>query len=128
MFSKYYYWDDLLPDGLHMKRLEEVPWQGEIWKAAYPQIAEYLSWDPQTEQMYSHYGNISNNVIVNHKPIEINFTWDDPRFKNKMENNVYFEMPSMNDLSYFASVYFPETVENFEPIPFWKIGLFEKNE
>ena len=125
LFGRYHYWDDLLPEGLHMKRLNEVPWQSEIWLKAYPQIAEYLSWHPEHEQRFPHYADISGNVIIDHAPIETNFAWDDPRYKNKMENNVYLENVPMRDLGYLCRKYLPETVADFQPIPFENIGVLK---
>ena len=126
VFSKYHYWDDLLEDGLHMKKLREVPWQSEIWTKAYPQIAEYLSWDPKTEQSFPHYADISDNVIINHKPIDINFAWDDPLFKNRMQNNIYLEKSPSENLEYLCDIALPEMIKNFKSIPFRKIGLLKK--
>ena len=122
-FSKYQYWDDLLPGGLHAKRLAEVPWQGEIWQNAYPRIAQYLSWDPETEQRYPHGVDISGNVVIDHKPFRINFAWDDPRFGNRMENNLFFDELFDGDLARLCEELLPETVTGFTAIPFGKIGI-----
>ena len=125
-FGKYHFWDDLLPGGIHIKRLQEVPWQSEIWKKAYPQIEKYLEWDPETEQRFPHYGNISGNVIINHKPIEINFDWADERFENRVENNVYIDNRPEFELAELCETVLPTTIDSFEPIPFKKIGIQTK--
>ena len=125
LFGRYHYWDDLLPGGMHMERLNQVPWQSEIWTKAYPQIAEYLSWHPEHEQRFPHYANISNNIIIRHKPIETNFAWDDPRYKNKMENNIQLENVPTDDLRYLCEELLPEMIEDFQPIPFHRTGLYK---
>ena len=125
MFHKYHCWWDLLGDSLHAKRLREVPWQSEIWRKAYPQIEKYLSWDIETEQRFPHYANISDNVIINHKPIEINFGWDDPLFENKVENNtVRTEKPDCG-LALLCEERLPNEVKGFERIPFSDIGILK---
>ncbi len=125
-FSRYHYWDDLLPEGLHMKRLQAVAWQSEIWKKAYPQIEKYLSWDPETEQRFPHYADISGNVIINHKPMHINFAWEDARFGNRVENNVFLDVCPENDLARLCEEVLPTLVLDFAPIPFEKIGIQRK--
>jgi len=125
MCHKYHCWWDLLGDSLHAKRLREVPWQSEIWRKAYPQIEKYLSWDIETEQRFPHYANISDNVIINHKPIEINFGWDDPLFENKVENNtVRTEKPDCG-LALLCEERLPNEVKGFERIPFSDIGILK---
>ena len=124
-FHKYHCWWDLLGDSLHAKRLREVPWQSAIWKKAYPQIEKYLSWDIETEQRFPHFANISGNVIICHRQIEINFEWDNPLFENKVENNTVLEEKPRCDLGTLCEVWLPEHVSGFAPIPFSRIGRKE---
>ncbi len=121
-FHRYGYWDDLLPGGTHEAGLRAVPWQSEVWRKAYPHLAEYLTWDPQTEQCYPHYCDLCGNVLIAHKPIDINFPWDDPRFKNRVENNTELKEPPTEDLRQLCEKVLPETVPGFEPIPFGEMG------
>ena len=125
-FHKYHCWWDLLGDSLHAQRLRQVPWQSEIWKKAYPQIEKYLSWDIETEQRFPHYANISGNVIIRHKEIEINFDWEDPLFENKMENNITLKETPVCDLVRLCEAWLPNEIDGFEPIPFSEIGLLRK--
>ena len=122
-FHKYHCFWDLFGDSVHAKRLREVPWQSEIWKKAYPQIEKYLSWDIEKEQRFPHYANISGNVIICHKPIEINFAWDHPLFENTMENNIVLEEKPSDDLAYLCEKWLPGAIEGFAPIPFSEIGI-----
>ena len=122
-FSKYHYPEDLVGDGLHVKRLANVPWQSEIWTKAYPQIARYLSWDAHTEQRYPHDADISGNVIVNHHPFEVNFRWYDKRFGNKIENNTFLAHRPDGDTAYLCTEYLPAKIKGFQPIPMEQIGL-----
>ena len=122
-FNSYGCWWDLLGDSLHAKRLRAVPWQSEIWRAAYPQIEKYLSWDIETEQRFPHFANISGNVIICHKEIEINFAWDEPSFENKVENNTVLEEKPCCDLAALCERWLPENISGFEPIPFSRIGI-----
>ena len=124
-FHKYYCWWDLLGDSVHAKRLREVPWQSEIWKKAYPQIEKYLSWDIETEQRFPHYANISGNVIIHHKPIEINFEWDNPLFENKVENNTILEEKPNCSLTRLCEEWLPKKIDGFAPIPFSEIGILK---
>ena len=121
-FNRYHCWWDLLGDSLHLQRLREVPWQSEIWKKAYPQIEKYLSWDIETEQRFPHFANISGNVIIRHKHIEINFEWDNPLFENKVENNTVLEESPICDLATLCEKWLPNKIEGFAPIPFSKIA------
>lgn len=84
---EYCFPETLKPGGTHLKQLENTPWQNEIWKKKYPKIAEYLTWDPDTEQRYPHYARITNNVFINHKEININFDHIKPEYKNDVSNN-----------------------------------------
>lgn len=126
VFSKYQCWQDLLGDSTHAKRLREVPWQGEIWRKAYPQIEKYLSWDIETEQRYPHWCDLSGNVIIGHKEFEINFEWNDPRFENKIEDNIIWESSPETDIARLCMEYLPKYIEGFAPIPYDKMGLMKK--
>lgn len=117
-FTRYGYWDGDLwcdnqphPNSAHWKYYSEFERDPEAWAEAYPHFAEYLTWDPETEQSYAHYANFTNNLIVNHKPIDIQFDYQDPRFHNRIENNL--EMPIL-DNSMICEI-MPDIEEN----PFW---------
>jgi len=90
--SQYWFPGSLKEGGEHIRRLEATPWQNEVWKKKYPKIAEYLSWDPETEQRFPHYARIVNNVIINHKHIDINFDHTNPKYKNTVEGNVWMSV------------------------------------
>ena len=98
-FHRYAYARDLYNDDLphpesdHWKHMNEFQRDDSIWAARYPHLAEYTTWDPENEQCYPHYGVITNNLIINHKPMDINFDWTDERFKNRVENNIMITSP-----------------------------------
>ena len=121
-FHRYGYWRDLLPGGTHERGLNAVPWQSAIWQKAYPHLAEYLTWDPETEQCCPHYCDLSGNVIAAHKPADVNFPWDDPRFFNRMENNTVLETLPEGSTADLCERILPALVPGFEPIPFSEIG------
>ncbi|MCR5263413.1 MAG: right-handed parallel beta-helix repeat-containing protein [Clostridiales bacterium] len=121
-FHRYGYWHDLEPGGTHEAGLKRVPWQSGVWRERYPHLAEYLTWDPGTEQCYPHYCDISDNVLIAHKPIDINFQWDDPRFRNRVENNVELEKSPVQDLKELCEKVLPEMIDGFAPIPVGDIG------
>ena len=127
-FHRYHCWWDLLGDSVHLQRLRKVPWQSEIWKKAYPQIEKYLSWDIETEQRFPHFANISGNVIIRHKQIEINFDWDNPLFENKVENNTVLQVSPDCDLRYLCEQWLPNEIDGFLPIPFSEIGILKSTE
>ena len=127
-FHDYGYWRDLFPGGTHDRNLQNVPWQGEIWSARYPHIAEYLTWDPHEEQKFPHYCKISENLILRHKPVDIRFDCHDARFFNHVENNV--ELSDCDGVSVAEDGVLTidneklcAAVEGFEPLPFEKMGL-----
>jgi len=121
-FHAYGYWDDLLPGGTHEAGLNRVPWQSEVWREAYPHLREYLTWDPETEQRYPHFCDLSSNAIVRHKPVDVNFPWDDPRFRNRMEHNMILDEPPEGSLAELCGTVFPAMIPGFDPIPFDRIG------
>ena len=124
-FSKYYYGDDLIGNGLHVSRLAAVPWQSDVWKRAYPGIEKYLSWDPLTEQIYPHFCDLSNNVIINHCPFEINFPWYKDDFQNRVEHNMFLENLPACDTKRLCGEFLPSAVEGFEAIPMDRIGIIK---
>ena len=129
-FSKYYYGEDLEGDGLHVKRLANIPWQSEIWTEKYPHIAEYLTWDPETEQAFPHYGTMKNNIIINHKPIDIRFDHTRPDLKNTVCDNLEFAsreavgIPEGDTLDLSQNC-IRRFIPEFEQIPLEKIGLLK---
>jgi len=123
-FHRYGYWDDLLPGGTHWKHLDSIPWEGEIWSEAYPHLAEYLTWDPQTEQCCPHYCEIANNIIINHTPVDIRgFDCHDPLYKNTVGNNIQIDV---DNISALTKEMLSDTVPGFETPEFEKIGLLNK--
>lgn len=124
-FSRYWYGDDLVGDGLHIKKLNAVPWQSEPWRRAYPHLEQYFSWSPDTEQIYPHYGNISGNIIIGHAPMQVNFPWYDARFHNKIENNTFLRARPAGSLAELCAAILPQKVEGFAPIPLGEIGCPE---
>ena len=122
-FHRYGYWDSLLPGGTHAQGLAQVPWQGELWSAKYPHIAEYLTWDPETEQCIPHYCRLVNNIIINHKPIDIRgFDAQDERLHDVVENNIEVQM---DDIHTLTNEKLRELLPEFEEIPFEMIGLLK---
>ncbi|MBQ9995771.1 MAG: right-handed parallel beta-helix repeat-containing protein [Clostridia bacterium] len=120
-FHKYGYWDTLLPGGTHDERLKAVPWQGELWSEKYPHIADYLTWDPETEQCIPHYCRIANNIIINHKPVDVRgFDCHEERLHNVVENNIEV---NVDDIHTLTNDKLREILPQFEEIPFDEIGL-----
>ncbi len=113
-FHSYGLWKTLIEGGTHLKGLALVPWQSEIWKKRFPNIETYLSWDVKTEQVLPHFNDISNNVIVNHKPIDINFDYADERLKNHIDDNRIFESLDRQEIENFCKELLPETFKKFE--------------
>ena len=97
-----------------MKGLDMVPWQSDIWKKRFPNIEKYLAWDVKTEQIFPHFNDISNNLIVNHKPIDINFDYADNRFENNIENNNIFENMDKDTLENYCEKILPLTYKEFK--------------
>lgn len=122
-YHGYGYWDTLLEGGEHDQVHKLVPWQSEVWRRAYPHLAEYMTWDAETEGRYPHYGDLSGNVIINHKPFDYSFQWDDVRFKNRIENNTFLDESPEADLKTLVGVTLPQMIDDFAPIPLDKIGF-----
>ena len=114
----------------HWLCLAKVPWESDLWRERYPHIADYLTWDPEHEQRVPHYCEISNNIIVNHKPIDINFAAYESRNRNIVKNNVEFSdrafvgIPEGEDLD-LSKARFKEIIPDFEDLPFEKMGLIK---
>lgn len=135
-FHGYGYWRTLVKGGkdnevdYHWLCLAKVPWESDLWRERYPHIAEYLTWDPEHEQRFPHYCEISNNIIINHKPIDINFAAMESRNRNIVKNNVEFAdrtflgIPEGKDLD-LSTNRFKEILPDFEEIPFEKMGLIK---
>lgn len=135
-YHGYGYWETLVKGGLHnitdqhWQGLSAVPWESDIWRGKYPHIAEYLTWDPEHEQRFPHYGDISENIIINHKRIDINFAAFDGRFRNRIKNNIEIEdrefagIPEGTTLD-LTHNRFAEIIPGFEEIPFEKMGLLK---
>ncbi len=90
-FHAYEYWEDLIesPGSVHWSNLRVMPWQDEVWAKKYPHIAEYVTWDPETEQKNPHYCSIENNVIINHSTIDIKrFNCFERQYHNTFRNNI----------------------------------------
>lgn len=113
-FHSYGLWKTLIEGGHHMKGLDMVPWQSDIWKKRFPNIEKYLAWDVKTEQIFPHFNDISNNLIVNHKPIDINFDYADNRFENNIENNNIFENMDKDTLENYCEKILPLTYKEFK--------------
>jgi len=90
-FHAYEYWEDLIesPGSVHWSNLRVMPWQDEVWAKKYPHIAEYVTWDPETEQKNPHYCRIENNVIINHSTFDIKrFNCFERQYHNTFRNNI----------------------------------------
>lgn len=130
-FCRYGYWKSLVDDGedgQHLKALAQIPWDSTLWRERYPHIVEYLIWDPETEQCCPHYADMSNNLIVNHCPINISgFDIFDPKLKSNYANNIETDHLSLGisignvlDMTYFDA---SKILPSFKKIPINKIGL-----
>lgn len=119
-FHRYGYWTSLVNNGEHVQKLAKVPWEGDVWSKAYPHLREYLSWDAETEQPYPHYGRLTGNILINHKPIDVNFDWRDPRWKDAVENNVETAVEDIRSLTWDN---LHDLLPEFEEIPFDDIGI-----
>ncbi len=135
-FHPYGYWPTLVKGGCnnqvdhHWRCLDKVPWESDLWRERYPHIAEYLTWDPEHEQRFPHYCDISNNIIINHKPIDILFAANLYHFKNIVKNNIEFAdrcfagIPEGDKLD-LSNNRFKEIIPDFEDLPFEKMGLLK---
>ena len=65
-------------------------------------------------------------MIIGHKEFEINFEWNDPRFENKIEDNIIWESSPETDIARLCMEYLPKYIEGFAPIPYDKMGLMKK--
>ncbi len=119
---RYGYPETLKNGGTHLVNLKQVDWQSEIWRRRYPHLEEYLTWDPDNEQIYQHYADISGNAIIDHKPVNFNFKFDDPKLHNRMENNLELEKSPSGSLEELCEKTLPEMIEGFTPIEVKKIG------
>lgn len=130
-FHRYGYPDTLTGDGQHIENLAKVPWESDLWKEKYPHIGEYLTWDYKDEQSCPHYCDISNNMIISHKRIDINFPAFKEEYFNIIRNNAEIDdknfvgIPEGEKLS-LAQNRFSEIIPGFLPLPFDKIGICEK--
>lgn len=127
---RYGYWKTLVKDGQdnqHWQALARVPWESQIWREKYPHIAEYLTWDPETEQNIPHYSDISNNLIVDHCKISINFNILEERLKSRFCNNLETDRAFAGilegDKLDLSNIRASEIIPGFEDIPFGKMGI-----
>lgn len=117
--------DDLKPGGVHEANLAKVPYTSEIWTERFPQIQEYLTWTYR-EQAYPHYCDISNNIVINHLPVETNFTWEKEERQNRMDNNLFLDTTPESDLKKLCEEVAPTLITDFDAIPFSQIGIQNK--
>ena len=54
--------------------------------------------------------------------MDVNFTWSDPRFHNRMEHNLILDEPPEGTLADLCETVFPAMIPDFAPIPFDRIG------
>ncbi len=90
-FHAYGYQGTLKPGGTHLVKLEKVDWQNEIWKKRFPRIAEYLTWDPDTEQRFPHGCRLEHNALFDHTPLDSNFDYDNPAWGNVVKDIRYYD-------------------------------------
>ncbi len=128
-FHNYGYWHSLEAGGEHERKRAGLDWQNEIWTARYPHIAEYLTWDPETEQSYPHYCTIARNIIIGHKPIDIRFDHTRKCLKNEVFDNLELAdrtgtgISDDGDRLDLSKSRLCELLPGFEPIPLDEIGL-----
>ena len=129
---RYGYWKTLVKDGQdnqHWQALARVPWESQIWREKYPHIAEYLTWDPETEQNIPHYSDISNNLIVDHCKISINFNILEERLKSAFATiwkQTAFAGILEGDKLDLSNIRI-RIIPGFEDIPFGKMGIQMRN-
>lgn len=134
-WQHYVFWRSLIEgDEKHRgngrwKAFNAVPWESDLWRKRFPHLCEYKTWDPETEQRFPHYCDISGNLIVNHKQFIVYF-YNKEEFKNRVKNNLEIEdrafvgIPEGDrlDLSHNR---FAEIIPNFQTIPLEKMGLLK---
>lgn len=118
-FHRYGYPETLKDGGTHLTNLEKVPWKGDLWQKKYPHIAEYLTWEPDTEQNIPHYCKIKNNIIINHSGFDINFDAGKPELKNDISDNLILNNIDNRDIAGIIA-----QQANFEPLPMDRMGLY----
>jgi hypothetical protein len=125
----YGYADEFKSQGMHADLFDRAPTETPLWRSRFPRLYEYSLWEPGV-QAKPHYCVYRNNAIVNHQPLSINFDWDDPDFKNVIENNVQitgdagFVDEQGLDLRLREDSVVYERIPEFLPIPFEKMGLY----
>ena len=128
-FHHYGNWKDLAdPKGQHALYLQEVEWRNDIWQEKYPHLEEYLTWDPEKEQYMPHYCDISNNMIINHKKIDIrHFNCYEEHLRNRLVNNI--EIADRNfvgipdgDILDLSKNRIAKIIPGFEELPFNEMG------
>ena len=131
-FHQYGYWRDLVdPKGQHALYMQDVEWQNDIWKEKYPHLEEYFTWDPEKEQSMPHYCDISSNMIINHKKIDIrHFNCYEEYLHNRLVNNIEVADRSFagipeGDILDMTKNRIAEIIPDFEEIPFDKMGLLK---
>lgn len=117
-------WMDSGKDSEIRRNLDAVPYQNEVWSAAYPELVNILEDEPQIPKYNVISGNVSFNTpdyevteeVVKYGTMENNITIKDKNnfvdYKNqnftlREDSEVYTKLP------------------DFEPIPFDKIGTYE---
>ncbi len=120
-FGTYSDENDLRPGGQHEAGLAAVPYTNELWTERYPQIQEYLTWSVPA-QTYPHYCDISNNIIINHKPFYVGFKWDTTARANRMDNNLFLDASPEADLAKLCGEVLPSMYDTFTAIPLDQIG------
>lgn len=118
-FHRYGYPETLKDGGTHLKNLEKVPWKEQLWQKKYPHIAEYLTWEPDTEQTFPHYCKIKNNIIINHSGFNINFDAGKPELKNDISGNLILYDIDVHDIAGII-----EEQTDFKPLPLDRMGLY----
>ncbi len=122
-FHDYGYWSSLKePDSTHAQRMATVPWQSDVWRAAYPHLAEYMTWEPE-EQRYPHYAVIEDNIIIAHKGVDYRFDPKSDGFGNVFEDFIIIDEMPTEGLGELCETVLPTAYDGFAAIPFSKIGL-----
>ena len=128
-FCPYGYPGTLAGEGVHAVCFRNAPTESPVWHNRFPHLYEYVSW-PADLQTRPHYCVLKNNVLLEHRPLIPEFNWDNPEYKNVVEDNPSFQgdigfVDEENlDLRLREDSMVYRELPGFKPIPFEKIGLY----
>ncbi|MBQ8953417.1 MAG: right-handed parallel beta-helix repeat-containing protein [Clostridia bacterium] len=128
-FCAYGYPGTLTGDGEHAVTFRNAPTDSPLWHSRFPHLYEYVAWPPAL-QMKPHYCVFRNNALVDHRPLIPEFDWDNPEYRNAVDDNlelhgdIGFVDEENLDLRLREDSIIYQKLPGFKPIPFEKIGLY----